>query len=99
MGRVYHGREIDAALRKKGFHRNVDGKHIVYSICNLADETEYKVLTHLSHGMSGTTVSAKLLSQMSRQLRLRKDQFLALIDCSLDETQYRLILQEQGESV
>ena len=30
MGNARTGRDIDAALRKKGFRRDLDGKHIWY---------------------------------------------------------------------
>ncbi|MGL6227378.1 MAG: hypothetical protein ACRC10_12230 [Thermoguttaceae bacterium] len=92
MGRVRTGREIDAALRRKGFIRELDGKHIRYFFSE-------RVFTHISHGMLGCTVSSKLISEISRQLRLSKNQFLALIDCTLSEEDYRCLLQEQGEWV
>ncbi len=93
MGRVRKGKDIDAALVKKGFRREIDGDHIWYVL------TGTKIKTKLSHGMKGQTIGPELLGLMARQLRLTKSQFLALIDCTLDETGYREILEKQGLAV
>ncbi len=91
MGSVRSGRVIDAALRKKGFRRELVGKHIHYFF-----NGNSQIVTHMSHGMMGSTLSAKLIADMSHQLHLTKSQFLDLIDCSLDEAGYREILKGQG---
>jgi len=90
MGSTRKGRDIDAALRSKGFHRDVSGDHLYYYFGGT------RVKTKMSHGMMGSSLSAKLIGDMARQLRLTKKQFLALIDCSLDEADYRAILDELG---
>ncbi len=91
MGRVRKGKDIDAALRKKGFRRELDGKHIQYFYMRSS-----KIVTHMSHGMMGETIDSNILSQMARQLRLTKAQFLELIDCTLSEEGYREVLKKQG---
>ena len=91
MGSTRKGREVDAALRKKGFRRDVDGKHIWYYFRDSNDE-EADVKVMMSHGMMGHSLSAKLIGDMARQLRLTKQQFLALIDCTLDEEGYSELL-------
>jgi len=85
MGSARTGREIDAALRQKGFVRELNGKHIRYFFSS-------RIFTHISHGMMGTAIGPPLISLMARQLGLTKKQFLALIDCTLDEDGYREIL-------
>ena len=87
-------RNIDAALRKKGFRREMDGKHVRYFLTN-----GEQVRTMMSHGDSGTSIGAPLISAMSRQLHLSKRQFLDLIDCTLSEEAYRTVLREQGLAV
>ena len=87
MGSACTGREIDAVLRKKGFSREVDGKHIRYFFNS-------RIFTHISHGMMGTAIGPPLISLMARQLHLTKKQFLALIDCTMDEDGYRAIIIE-----
>ena len=96
MGSTRSGRDIDAALRKKGFSCNSDGKHIRYFFVQ-PDETRAGVNTLMSHGVMGESLSADLIARMARQLRLKKAQFLKLIDCQLDEDGYRAILDEQEE--
>ncbi len=93
MGRVRKGRDIDAALCKKGFRREIDGDHIYYFFPGT------KIRTKLSHGMKGHTIGPELLALMARQLHLTKSQFLALIDCTLDEEGFREILTMQGLAV
>ena len=92
MGSTRTGRDIDKALCKKGFRREMDGKHIRYFF-------NVRIFTHISHGMMGTAIGAPLISKMAQQLRLTKKQFLALIDCPLDEEGYREILRDQGFDV
>jgi len=87
MGNVRSKRDIDAALRKKGFLRDDDGTHIQYRFACLP-----RIRTMMSHGAMSATLSAKLIGDMSRQLHLTKKQFLELIDCTLDEDGYRKIL-------
>jgi len=98
MGRVRSAREIDGALREKGFHRKVDGKHIHYFFYG-QDGEKTGIFTLMSHGMGSTTIGDSLLSLMARQLHLTKKQFLDLIDCPLDEEGYRAILREAGNDV
>ena len=93
MGNVRPGRVIDAALRRKGFRCDSTRDHLFYYF----DGTSIK--TKISHGMMGSTVGVKLISDMAHQLHLAKPQFLALIDCPLDEEGYRNILRGQGFAV
>jgi hypothetical protein len=95
MGSTRKGRDIDAALQKKGFRCERDGKHIWYYFRESnGEDSNVKVM--MSHGMMGSSLSAKLIGDMARQLHLTKKQLLALIDCPLDESGYRTILEEHG---
>lgn len=94
MGSVRKGMDIDSALRKKGFIRERDGKHIRYFFPSVP-----RIRTMMSHGMMGKTLSATLIGEMARQRHLTKAQFLAFIDCTLDEKGYREILEKQGFAV
>ena len=90
MSNVRSGREIDSALRRKGFRRERDGKHVHYFFVE-----NPMVVTHMSHGMMGSSIDANLMSRMARQLHLSRKQFLNFIDCLLDAASYRVILLEQ----
>ena len=87
------GREIDSALRKKGFVRDTDGKHIWYYFTGIP-QTGIKVM--VSHGMMGETIGAGLIGDMAIQLHLSKKQFLELIDCTLDAAGYQAIIERLG---
>jgi len=93
MGSTRKGRDIDAALRQKGFRRDPKGDHVFYYF---GDTT---ITTKMSHGMLGSSLSAKLIGEMARQLHLTKKQFLELIDCTMTKEMYREILHEKGDAV
>ena len=92
MGSSRSARDIDSALTRKGFEKTKDGDHYRYY---LYDQQNGATLaqTKMSHGALRKTIGAPLLSQMARQLRLTKSQFLDLIDCTLDEDGYRNLLK------
>ena len=97
MGSVRSGREIDSALRRKGFIRETDGDHIHYCfISNTGEKSTIK--TKISHGMT-STINADLISKMARQLHLTKRQFLDLVDCNLSEEGYRIIIHTDGTTM
>ena len=98
MSNVRSARDIDKALRKKGFRREMDGKHIHYFFPG-ANGGKSGIFTSISHGMGSTTIGDTLLGLMTRQLHLTKKQFLDLIDCPISEEDYRTILREQDETV
>ncbi|MDR0327507.1 MAG: hypothetical protein LBI05_04340 [Planctomycetaceae bacterium] len=82
-----NGRDIDSALRKKGFWRDKSGDHFFYFYGST------KIKTKMSHGTMGDSIGAGLISRMSRQLHLSKERFLDLIDCNLDAAGYRAIIE------
>ena len=97
MGNTRKGRDIDAALRRKGFRRDMGGKHIQFVLQTL-DGRDTDIVTVMSHGMMGQSLSTDLISRMARQLRLTKRQFLELIDCTMAEERYREILREKDKA-
>ena len=98
MSRIRSARNIDSALCKKGFRRNVSHDHVYYFLID-STGNDVGIVTKISHGMGGSTIGVPLISAMSRQLHLSKQQFLDFIDCTLTEEQYRTILREQGLAV
>jgi len=90
MGRVREGRDVNAALCKKGFRRVVDGDHVCY------EYPDSDVRTKVSHGMLGRTIGRELLGKMAKQVHLDFPQFLELVDCPLSKENYQTILSELG---
>lgn len=80
---------IDSALTKKGFRRIEERKHIFYQLLN-SDGKKTAVRTMMSH--NGQEVSGNLLSNMAKQTKLTKDQFIKLIQCTLSKDDYYKIL-------
>ena len=87
------GRDIDSALRKKGFSRDKSSDHFRYAFASVP-----YIRTMISHGVMGDSIGADLISRMSRQLRISKEQFLDLIDCTLDADGYQAIIEQQGDT-
>jgi hypothetical protein len=51
--------------------------------------------TYVSHG-SGKDLNAKLICHMARQCHLSREQFIALVKCTLSKEAYRQILIDKG---
>lgn len=96
MGNTRTGREVESALRKKGFVVKSDGKHIRFYLLGEQGE-KTGIATLISHGMGGQAIGADLITQMARQLHLTKRQFLNFIDCTVSEMEYREILRGQND--
>ena len=95
MSSIRSGRDVDSALTKKGFVKTNDGDHVRYYFYDRQTKAALSQ-TKMSHGTLGKTISSPLISQMSRQLRLTKKQFLDFVDCPMNEAEYREILLESG---
>jgi hypothetical protein len=83
-------KEIDAALKRKGFDHD-NGDHHYYVYYNLAGQKTMKK-TKISRGSKYKTISDPLLGQMARQVGLTKAKFLNLVDCTLDQQAYDAIV-------
>lgn len=82
-------REVREGLEKKGFAvSNVDHKRYVLFVGG----EKTKIRTKVSHG-SKSEIGDPLLSVMARQVRLRKIEFLNLIDCPMSQNDYLGILR------
>ena len=88
-------RDVEAALKKKGFQPD-DGDHHWF-IFWTADGKKTTVRTKTSHG-STKDLGDGLLKEMARQVRVSKLQFLELVDFPMSREPYQSFL-EQGEHV
>ncbi len=84
-------RVIVSGLTRKGFVRRENDHTFLHLY---VEGRKTPVYTKISHGAK--EVSDQLLGVMARQLRLSRQQFLALVDCPLTETEYLRILREQN---
>lgn len=84
---------IRNSLAKKGFIEE-NNDHYFYTLIYKNKKTA--VFTKLSKGTHYRTIQQKLLSLMSRQLKLSNHEFLELVDCDMTGEQYIQILKERN---
>lgn len=84
-------RDIEGSLGKKGFKRK-DTHHTFYHLW--VDDKKTTIYTKVSHGSN--EVPDPLLGQMAKQVKLTRNQFCELVDCSLTQEGYLAILRDAG---
>ena len=91
MKKRFKAREIDSSLRRKGF-KKIETKHHTKYVLYVNDK-KTSIHTYISHGVN--ELSPKLLKKMAKQLKLKYDQFVDLIDCPLTGENYvKLLLRK-----
>jgi hypothetical protein len=85
---------VEGALLSKGFVTD-NGKHIELRL--YVDGQRTGVATHLSH--NSPQLDDFLLGMMARQVRLPKDAFLDLVDCTLSGNDYADRMVSEGHAV
>lgn len=85
--------DIEAALRKKGFQLEVK-EHRYYHFFN--GERYTGIHTYVSTGSGYKDYGDSLLGRMAKQLLLDKNGLCRLVDCGMDEQEYRLVLKNKG---
>jgi predicted RNA binding protein YcfA (HicA-like mRNA interferase family) len=78
--------------KKKGFEEGKNTHHRYYNHRRM-DGTLSGVFTYTSH--SGKELHDHLLSQMAKQCRLKRDDFLKLVDCSMSREDYEKELKKR----
>ena len=84
-------RDVSTSLCRKGFQKK-ETDHTKFHL--YIDGKRTGIYTKISHGE--VEVHEPLIKSMARELRLSKEQFLALVDCHIDGDQYISILNENG---
>ena len=88
-------RDIESALAAKGFV-HIEGDHHFFIYVTLAGK-KTRARTKTSHTAKMKDVPDNLLSQMAKQCKLTKSQFLDLVDCPLTRQGYETALAARGE--
>ncbi len=86
---------IEAGLTAKGF-RQEDNDHHFFVYWSL-DGKKTRARTKTSHTKKHKDIGDGLLSEMARQCKLTKGQFVALVDCPLNRAEYEQVLVRSGE--
>jgi len=84
--------DVIAGLTKKGFENSKNSHHQYYTYRALEGKLS-DVYTYTSH--SGKELSDSLLSKMSRQCKLRREEFLKFVDCTMTQQTYEQNLKDQ----
>lgn len=87
-------RDVEAALAAKGFERDL-GDHRFF-VFHTIEGLRTPVRTKTSHGTSTRSIGDELLSQMARQCKLSRKDFILLVDCPLSREDYERRLIEAG---
>ncbi|MDR2438177.1 MAG: hypothetical protein LBE12_02245 [Planctomycetaceae bacterium] len=85
--------EIETALSQKGFQLQENKDHRYYFF---RYNGRLITRTKVSHGTKYKDLSDDLISQMAKQCRLSKNDFLKFVDCSVSQQQYEIKLQQQN---
>ena len=88
-------RDIEAALTAKGFLPG-GGDHNFF-VYVTRDGKKTRARTKTSHTARMKDVPDPLLSEMAKQCKLTKAQFLDLVDCPMSRDGYETALRERGE--
>ena len=87
-------RDIESALEKKGFDKDVSPPHRYFHL-------EYKgkktgIYTYTSHGSKYKVYQDPGINRIKKQLHLDKSQFIDLVSCPIDGEKYIQILKTEG---
>ena len=86
--------KVESALRKKGFEQT-SGDHRFFVYVTL-EGRRTTVRTKTSHTPKMKEIPDNILAQMSKQCRLKKSDFLQLVDCPLTREEYERRLRDRG---
>lgn len=86
-------RKILQNLTKKGFTEKGDGDHIVLLFQHQGVKTIIR--TKISRGSKYREISDKLIAQMARQCKIKKTEFIGLVECTVSEREYINLLDEK----
>ena len=90
--------DIESSLSRKGFTEETDRNHRFFKLVVGGKYTG--IYTKTSHGSAKyKTLGNELVKKMASQIKLRTDDFVRLVDCTLTGEQYLTLLRERGEEV
>jgi hypothetical protein len=84
-------RNVESALEAKGFQR--DERHHHYFLYRTQQGLLTDIRTRTSH--SGKDIDSYLLNKMAAQCHLGREDFLALVDCTLSQADYETTLSDR----
>lgn len=83
--------QINKALTRKGFEKDDKDHHFYYYVYK---GKKTRIFTKYSH--SSSEIGDSLIKKMADQVKLDKEQFKELIQCTLSGEDYKKILEDKG---
>ena len=81
-------REILNGLQRKGFILHPRGGDHIHLVYYDSQGRKTQANTKMSRGTKHRSVGRVLIGTMARQCKLSKDEFIRLVDCSMDRPEY-----------
>ena len=89
-------KSIEDGLKNKGFKLK-EGDHHRFIYYTIDGNKKSSVITKTSHTPKMKEIPDNLISQMAKQCKLSKSDFLNLVDCPLSRESYEKMLRAEGE--
>jgi hypothetical protein len=90
--------KIDSALTTKGFDKvNKKKDHYYYYL--MVNGMDVGIFTKMSRGSKAREIGEPLIGIMAKQLRINRQQFYNLVDCTVEHDDYLDILRSNGINV
>ena len=86
--------DIERSLRGKGFEKDEGAKHTIYVLIHEGKKTP--IFTFASRGAGAKEVGDSLIGPMARQLKIKKQEFHQLIECTLTGEGYVSLLKQRS---
>jgi predicted RNA binding protein YcfA (HicA-like mRNA interferase family) len=86
--------DIIRSLKQKGFSQR-QNDHVYFNY-ETTDGALTDIFTKVSHG-SNKTIGDSLISEMAKQCKVKRNEFIGLVTCSLNRLQYEEILKEHKD--
>jgi uncharacterized protein with gpF-like domain len=83
--------EVKSSLERKGFRQKESDHSLFFYYSKAGNKTT--VVTKTSHGTKYKVLYEPLIAEMAKQCRLKKDDFLKLIDCPMTQDDYEKKLE------
>jgi len=87
--------DLERALQRKGFEGKVRGGHVYYFL--IADGKHTGLHAHRS--LRDLELHSGRLGQMARELRLSRDEFMEVVDCTRDHDGLIALLRSKGVTI
>lgn len=88
-------KSVESALLTKGFQQDNNDHH--FFVYFTQDGRKTRARTKTSHTAKMKDIPDNLLSQMAKQCKVTRAEFLDLVDCPMDRQRYEVVLTERGE--